>query len=153
MVNASPPSGSEFLALSRQWPDSWAELLDAWPAMVIFVCLLAAASVLAYVFRRSSFNRWDAEETRLRQDTASFIARWPAERLWYAPHAELAAEWRRCDHMINIVRRRSVFARRGGVLMVKTGTPGLDQQLAEIQRWQATVHHAMTIAAQRDGLR
>jgi hypothetical protein len=119
------------------------ETLEEWVIYGILALLFTGCVGLLWrAFYRFILKRWDSEQAQLTRDSAAFCARWPPERLSYAPLAELEAEAKRCRRIIRIQQLRNVYLYRNGHRQIIS-------HIAALQAWLATVHGAMNVAAGR----
>jgi hypothetical protein len=124
----------------RYTPDS----LEEWVIYGILALLFAGCiAVLWRAFYRFILRRWDSEQAKLTRDSAAFCARWPRERLSYAPLVELETEAKRCRRIIRIQQLRNVY-------LYQNGHRQIISHIAALQGWLATVHGAMNVAAERE---
>jgi hypothetical protein len=120
------------------------ESLEEWVIYGGLGLFLGTCIALSWrAFYRSVLRRWDSEQAQLTRDSAAFCARWPPERLSYAPLAELEAEAKRCRRIIRIQQLRNVYLYRNGHCQIIS-------HIAALQAWLTTVRGAMNVAAERE---
>jgi hypothetical protein len=118
---------------------SWANSPGGW---LLFVSLCVAFLVLKYAVNRFFAKRQATQLDTLMTESAEFVARWPRERLTYAPHTELMAEAERSRRVISLLQRRA-NARNAD-------KQSINNQMTAANYWLATVHAAMNVAAERE---
>jgi hypothetical protein len=120
------------------------ESLEEWVIYGLLALLFATCiASLWHTFYRFIVKRWDSEQEQLTRASAVFCARWPPERLSYAPFVELEAEAKRCRRIIRIQQLRNVYLYRNGHRQIIS-------HIAALQAWLATVHGPMNVAAERE---
>jgi hypothetical protein len=98
--------------------------------------------VLKYAVNRFLAKRQATQLDTLMTESAEFVARWPRERLTYAPHTELMAEAERSRRVISLLERRA-NARNAD-------KHSINNQMTAANYWLATVRAAMNVAAERE---
>jgi hypothetical protein len=111
-------------------------------AWIIFVGLCVALVASKYAINRFFTNRHSARLDILTRESAAFVARWPPERLGYAPRGDLAAEADRCTQIVSLMRKLRTAK--------KADSKYFDSQIAAFQGWLATVDAAANTAATRE---
>ena len=127
----------QWLASGRDY--SWANSPGGW---LLFASLCVALLVLRFTISRFIAKRQATQLNTLMRESAEFAARWPAERLTYAPHAELMAEADRSRKVVSLLQRRA-NARN-------VDKQAINNQMTAINHWLATVHAAINVAAERE---
>ncbi len=79
-------------------------------AIVVFglglSAVLGAINVVAGLLPSTAADRLDAERARLYTHSEAFWARWPNNRVFEAPYADLAAEATRCGRLVEIFQEK-----------------------------------------------
>ncbi|KAA0102369.1 hypothetical protein CIW49_03425 [Mycolicibacterium sp. P1-18] len=83
--------------------------VGGWVFTVASLLALLAAGVAVRTGRRL-LRRSTPELVVLLNESAAFYSRWPEDRLWAAPSAELAAEVARCRRVVELLESRHVAA-------------------------------------------
>lgn len=111
-------------------------------AWIIFVGLCIALIVSRYAINRFFTNRHAARLDILMRESATFVGRWPRERLPYAPRADLAAEADRCTQIVSLMQTLRAAK--------KADRNCFDSQIAAFQGWLATVHATANVATEKE---
>lgn len=102
---------------------------------LVFVALFIALVGLRYGVSQLSTKRQATKLDGLLKDSAAFSDSWPRERLPCAPHEDLAAEAKRCERIISLMRQLRAAK--------KSDMNYLDRQIPAVEGWLTTVHAAM----------
>ncbi|OLP00874.1 hypothetical protein BVU76_18220 [Mycolicibacterium porcinum] len=113
--------------------------------VVISVVLLAMA-IVAMLWPSTAADQLDVERARLYTHSEAFWGRWPNNRLFEAPYAELAAEATRCARLIEIFQEKLSSGERPERGPFRGMYDEASRNLPMYQSMLATVHSAMNYA-------
>lgn len=125
----------EAVAAARSWPDTPEEYLSS---AIAVLCLVGFGGLAMFcVFRFMTAWR-KSYETRLVTESEQFRTRWPADRLWHAPYAELEAEAERCWQLVFLIEERAGSGDRSNAALGRSNEMrGRASSLADVLNYAA----------------